>query len=98
MSQESSKADSGLSRTIVHALVLAMAIGLAPAMASEESSEESDAALVDLGGREIVIAVENAYLPFNYIDPNTGEAAGWDYEAWDAICALLNCTPVLGSI
>lgn len=50
--------------------------------------------LPDLGGREVTIAVENAYLPFNYIDPQTGEAAGWDYDAWRAICELLNCTPV----
>ncbi len=50
--------------------------------------------LTDLGGREITIAVENAYLPFNYIDPDTGEGAGWDYDVWDAICELINCTPV----
>jgi polar amino acid transport system substrate-binding protein len=48
----------------------------------------------DLGGREITIAVENAYLPFNYIDPETGEPAGWDYEVWNEICSLINCTPV----
>ncbi len=51
-------------------------------------------ALPDLGGREITVAVENAYLPFNYIDPQTGEPAGWDYEAIDAMCELLNCTPM----
>ena len=50
--------------------------------------------LTDLGGREITIAVENAYLPFNYIDPDTGEGAGWDYDVWDAICEMINCTPV----
>jgi len=27
-------------------------------------------------------------------NPATGEPAGWDYEAIDAICALLNCQPV----
>jgi polar amino acid transport system substrate-binding protein len=47
-----------------------------------------------LGGREVTIAVENAYLPFNYIDPDTGEPAGWDYDVWRAICEQLNCTPV----
>ncbi|MFL7812421.1 MAG: substrate-binding periplasmic protein, partial [Anaerolineales bacterium] len=52
------------------------------------------AELPDLGGREITIAVENAYLPFNYIDPETGEGKGWDYDVWDEICTLLNCTPV----
>lgn len=57
-----------------------------------EVAESGD--LPDLGGREITVAVENAYLPFNYIDPATGEAAGWDYEAINAVCELLNCTPV----
>jgi polar amino acid transport system substrate-binding protein len=46
------------------------------------------------GGDEITIAVENAYLPFNYIDPDTGEPAGWDYEVWDEICRRIGCTPV----
>ncbi|GIK58305.1 MAG: hypothetical protein BroJett015_39680 [Chloroflexota bacterium] len=56
--------------------------------------EDAEGSLPDLGGREVTIAVENAYLPFNYIDPETGEPAGWDYEAWDEICRLLNCVPV----
>jgi polar amino acid transport system substrate-binding protein len=43
---------------------------------------------------EVTIAVENAYLPFNYIDPDTGEPTGWDYEVWDEICVRINCTPV----
>ncbi|MCL4868181.1 MAG: transporter substrate-binding domain-containing protein [Anaerolineae bacterium] len=53
-----------------------------------------DSGLPDLGGREITVAVENAYLPFNYIRADTGEAGGWDYDAIRAICELLNCTPV----
>jgi polar amino acid transport system substrate-binding protein len=47
----------------------------------------------DLGGRTVTIAIENNYLPFNYINLDTREAGGWDYEAWDAICELLNCVP-----
>jgi polar amino acid transport system substrate-binding protein len=42
----------------------------------------------------VTIAVENAYLPFNYIDPETGEGIGWDYDAWAIICERLNCVPV----
>ncbi len=57
-------------------------------------SGEASGDLPDLGGREITVAVENAYLPFNYIDPSTGEPAGWDYDAINAMCELLNCTPV----
>ena len=59
-----------------------------------EEAETEGAALPDLEGMEVTIAVENAYLPFNYIDPETGEPAGWDYEVWNEICALLNCVPV----
>jgi polar amino acid transport system substrate-binding protein len=50
--------------------------------------------VADLNCKEITIAVENAYLPFNYILVSTGEAGGWDYEAWTEICTRLNCTPV----
>jgi polar amino acid transport system substrate-binding protein len=53
-----------------------------------------ESGLPDLNGREITVAVENAYLPFNYISLATGEPGGWDYDAWDAICELLNCVPV----
>ncbi len=61
----------------------------------DDSSASSDSGdfLVDLEGREITVAVENAYLPFNYIDAETGEAAGWDYAALDDICSRLNCVP-----
>lgn len=51
-------------------------------------------ALPDLGGREVRIAVENAYPPFNYINPATNKGEGWDYDTWNEICRLLNCKPV----
>ena len=51
-------------------------------------------AIVDLECREITIAIENAYLPFNYIEIETGEPGGWDYDAWDEICTRLHCKPV----
>ena len=56
-------------------------------------AEEEEMALPDLGGRTITIAVENAYMPFNVIDEETGEAVGWDYDTLGAICGLLNCVP-----
>ncbi len=51
-------------------------------------------ALVDLECREVTIAVENAYLPFNYIDEATGQAGGWDYVVIPEMCEMLHCTPV----
>lgn len=54
--------------------------------------------LPDLGGREVVVAIENAYLPFNFVRLDTGEAAGWDYDALAEICRRLNCKPVYQEI
>lgn len=56
------------------------------------SEEEDDMALPDLGGRTVTVAVENAYMPFNVIDEETGEAVGWDYDTLGLICELVNCT------
>ncbi len=39
------------------------------------------------------MAVENAYPPFNFIDDETGEPAGWDYDVLAEICARLDCAP-----
>ena len=50
--------------------------------------------LPDLDGCEFTFAVENAYLPFNYIDATTGEAMGWDYDVFNYMCELMNFTPV----
>ena len=49
--------------------------------------------VTDLGGREVRIATENLYPPFNFID-DAGEAVGWDYDVGRRICEVLNCTPV----
>lgn len=75
----------------------AMAFALVLAACGDDSSGGEGGGgegIVDLEGREVVVAVENAYLPFNYIDLETKEAAGWDYDAWDEICRILNCVPV----
>lgn len=50
-------------------------------------------ALPNLNGQEVKVAVENAYPPFNYINPQTNKGEGWDYDAWNEICRLLNCKP-----
>jgi ABC-type amino acid transport substrate-binding protein len=54
---------------------------------------EDDMMLPDLEGRVVTVAVENAYMPFNVIDEETGEAIGWDYDTLGTICELLNCVP-----
>jgi len=51
------------------------------------------AGMPDLKGRTITVAVENAYLPFNYIDSATGQGIGWDYDVVTELCKRLNCVP-----
>ncbi len=63
------------------------------AMEAPTAAAASGGALPDLGGKEVKIAVENAYPPFNYINPSNKQGEGWDYEAWTEICRLLNCKP-----
>lgn len=52
-----------------------------------------DGELPDLEGREVTVAIENAYPPYNFIN-DAGEAVGWDYDTFDEMCARLNCVPV----
>lgn len=87
------KAGLGLFVLIVGALALAACGGQATTRGGECLGSAADA-IVDLECREVTIAIENAYLPFNYVDADTGEPGGWDYDAWDEICRRLHCTPV----
>ena len=48
--------------------------------------------LPDLEGREIVVVTENAYPPLQFIDPNSGDAIGWEYDAMEEIASLLNAS------
>ena len=74
-------------------LVAACAPAAIPTAAPAVS--DSGSGLPDLGGKEIIVAVENAYPPFNFIDKATNQGAGWDYDAWQEICKRLNCKPVM---
>jgi polar amino acid transport system substrate-binding protein len=49
--------------------------------------------LPGLGGRTVRVAVENAYMPFNFVDNGTGQAAGCDYDTVNEICKRLDCKP-----
>lgn len=79
------------------ALIAVVAVVVAACSSSGSSGSSPSAAatgaMPNLNGREITVAVENAYLPFNYIDPTTKQGAGWDYDALAEICKRLNCKP-----
>jgi polar amino acid transport system substrate-binding protein len=65
------------------------ALALAALLAGPAAAE-----LPDLGGREVVVVTENAYPPLQFVDPGTGEAIGWEYDAMAEIAKRLNFRPV----
>ncbi|MCL6709261.1 basic amino acid ABC transporter substrate-binding protein [Pseudomonas sp. R2.Fl] len=46
--------------------------------------------LPDLGGKTVVVVTENAYPPLQFVDPKSGEAVGWEYDAMNEIAKRLN--------
>ncbi len=46
--------------------------------------------LPDLGGKEVVVVTENAYPPLQFMDPASGEAIGWEYDAMAEIAKRIN--------
>lgn len=42
-------------------------------------------------GDVVIVAVENAYPPFNMIDEASGEPVGWDYDTVNEICSRIGC-------
>ncbi|MCB0046678.1 MAG: transporter substrate-binding domain-containing protein [Caldilineaceae bacterium] len=59
---------------------------------TDPNGEDVYDALPDLAGRTIVAAMANDYTPFQFVDPASGEAVGWEYDAMYEICRRLNCT------
>ena len=84
-----------VAQLLIALVAMATLVGAATACSGADSASDggvaSDSAL---GGRRVTVAVENAYLPFNYLDPDTGEPTGWDYDVIEEICRRLDCEPV----
>lgn len=77
----------------------ATAVPAAEATAAPAAAPATDTAkLPDLGGREVVIAVENAYIPFNFIPKDSDKAEGWDYDTINELAKRLNFKPVYTQI
>ena len=68
---------------IVTFLAAAAALSLSAMAASAQS-------VPDLGGRTVVVVTENAYPPLQFIDPKTGDAIGWEYDAMEEMAKRLN--------
>lgn len=67
-------------------LLRALALVLTLPAATIANAQE---ALPDLHGRKVVVAVENAYPPLQFLD-KSGAAVGWEYEAMAEIARRLN--------
>ncbi|KAA3516817.1 transporter substrate-binding domain-containing protein [Agrobacterium vitis] len=46
--------------------------------------------LPDLGGKTVIVVTENAYPPIQFVDPKSGKAIGWEYDAMNEIAKRLN--------
>jgi polar amino acid transport system substrate-binding protein len=79
---------------IALALVAAACGGGSATPCDEVEITTGENGLPDLDGCEFTFAVENAYLPFNYIDAADGEAKGWDYDVFNHMAELMNFVPV----
>lgn len=75
--------------SLLSALALLM-VGLLPSFAAGPVYPD----LPDLEGREVVVAVENFYTPYQFVDPRAEEAIGFEYDVVNEICVRINCTPV----
>jgi polar amino acid transport system substrate-binding protein len=83
-----------LAAIVLSACVAPVAPAAAPAAepaADSAAPAASASGLPDLGGRTVEAAMANDYTPLQFIDPKSGEAIGWEYDAMREICARLNC-------
>jgi polar amino acid transport system substrate-binding protein len=99
-----------MKRLPVFSLLLAGMIGLAactpaatvaptlPAPTAMPAATTAASALPNLAGKQVTVAVEDAYIPFNYVRLDNGKAEGWDYDAIAEICKRVNCKPVFKEI
>jgi len=52
----------------------------------------------NLNGQEVVVVTENAYPPLQFVDPASGKAVGWEYDAMEEIAKRINITVVYENI
>ncbi|MGJ3239147.1 MAG: substrate-binding periplasmic protein [Anaerolineae bacterium] len=50
--------------------------------------------LPDLEGQEVLIAVENLYMPYQFVDPRADDPIGYEYDIVEEVCERINCVPV----
>jgi len=73
-------------------------VRIAAALLLAVSPAFADGHLPDLDGREVVFVTENAYPPLQFVDPVSGDAIGWEYDAVAEIAERINVTVVYENI
>jgi polar amino acid transport system substrate-binding protein len=74
-------------------LLVVLSLGLVACGAAGQAPGAGTGSATDLGGREIIVAVEDAYPPFNMLDED-GNGIGYDYDFFREVCERANCEPV----
>lgn len=69
-------------------------MGVASLLTLASCTPSSAPAMPDLAGREVKIALENDYPPFNCLNATTGQPEGWDYDVIGELARRLNFKPV----
>jgi polar amino acid transport system substrate-binding protein len=72
------------------AIVALAALSSCTKKAEAAAAGTGSAGLPDLKGRTVVAVTENAYTPLNFVDPKTGKAVGWEYDAVEEIAKRIN--------
>ena len=63
-------------------------LGLTALILSPPATFAAD--LPDMKGKTVVVVTENAYPPLQFVDPKSGKAIGWEYDAMNEIAKRLN--------
>lgn len=74
--------------TVLSVLLLALALMVPLGLAGAQDT-------ADLSGREVTIAMENLYTPFQFVDPATDEPTGYEHDLIAALAEVLGFTPVI---
>jgi len=73
-------------------VLISLALAACGAAATSTPTDNRDNLnLPDLGGRTVAAVTGNDFTPLNFVDPKTGQAVGWEYDAVNEICRRLNC-------
>lgn len=78
------------SRLIALAVSLLLVAALFPAQATHPVYSD----LPDFEGAEIIVAIENQYAPFQFVDPRSENPIGFDHDLIEELAYRLNFTPV----